>query len=169
MKTFHQVALILLIIGSLGFMIFHGEEGVAQTQPVLKHGSSALDYFNLGQVYFQGKELGQDDVEAAYYFKKAAEMGNKRAQISLAMMYANGRGVQKDFDEAVYWIKQAYRTAELARQDTAVKVAISWLQQALEYGYAPAQRILEQLQSKEKRRKATAAILTLNKRANQHG
>lgn len=171
MKTYQQVLAVCIVTGLLGSMASYGMAGDQQSRPTQKQSaidhavvavsgqpvqrvdaaasrfSRAAELFRLGQNYFQGEGVGQNDEEAAYYYKKSAELGNARAQISLGMMYANGRGVQKDFDEAIYWIRRASTLAQLSGHDAAVAQAVSWLQEASSHGYAPARQMLESIGS----------------------
>lgn len=54
-----------------------------------------------------GKGLSQDDVEAARWYRLAAEQGNAIAQSNLGSMYANGEGVLQGYVEAVRWYRAA--------------------------------------------------------------
>jgi TPR repeat protein len=56
--------------------------------------------FSLGKTYDEGKDVPQDNVSAAYWYRKAAEQGHPISQYRLGLMYVEGRGVPKDDDEA---------------------------------------------------------------------
>lgn len=47
--------------------------------------------------------MAQDEVEAAKWFRKAAEQNFAPALYNLGFRYANGRGVAKDYVEAYAW------------------------------------------------------------------
>ncbi|MGB9203860.1 MAG: tetratricopeptide repeat protein, partial [Terriglobales bacterium] len=47
--------------------------------------------------------------QAAIWYRKAAELGNEKAQNSLAVLYWVGDGVEKDKTEAVRWYRKAAR------------------------------------------------------------
>lgn len=147
MKTYQRLAAICIATGLLGGIASYGVEDAPHGLPHPKRAASAAEFFNLGQEYSRGGGVVQDDKEAAYCYRKSAELGDARAQISLGMMYANGRGVQKDFDQAIYWIRQASDLAQLSWHDAAVAQAVAWLQEASGHGYAPAQRTLELMES----------------------
>ncbi len=51
--------------------------------------------------------MAQDHVEAAKWWRKAAEQGDANAQCSLGMAYDNGTGVPKDSAKAVNWVRKA--------------------------------------------------------------
>ncbi|MEO8052352.1 MAG: restriction endonuclease [Acidobacteriota bacterium] len=52
-------------------------------------------------------DLAYDQAKASEWYRKAAEQGYARAQVSLGLMYANGRGVQKDLKAATDWYWKA--------------------------------------------------------------
>jgi len=47
--------------------------------------------------------IKKDDEKAVYYFKKAAENGNDKAQLELGCCYMDGRGVGTDWEKAKFW------------------------------------------------------------------
>ncbi len=61
----------------------------------------------LGVMYFNGQGVAKNDVEAAKWWRKAAERGFDHAQLSLGMLYRNGYGVPQDYSEAVKWYRKA--------------------------------------------------------------
>ncbi|WP_455628736.1 tetratricopeptide repeat protein [Parabacteroides chinchillae] len=56
--------------------------------------------YELGLTYDAGKEVTQNYILAAKWYKKAAMQGDKRAQSVLGVMYEYGRGVVADMNEA---------------------------------------------------------------------
>ena len=63
-------------------------------------------------MYQNGNGVQKDAVEAAKWFRKAAENGEKKAMRNLGTMYQNGDGVQKDAAEAAKWIRKAAEHGE---------------------------------------------------------
>ncbi len=61
----------------------------------------------LGQMYYRGRGVGQDDREAATWFRRAADKGDPTAQFFLGGMYSEGRGVPQDFKESSKWYERA--------------------------------------------------------------
>ncbi len=61
----------------------------------------------LGDCYFYGKGVVEDDNEAVRWYRKAAEQGHAVAQCSLGDCCYYGRGVTKDDSEAVSWYRRA--------------------------------------------------------------
>ena len=58
-------------------------------------------------MYAEGRGGAQDVVEAAAWFRQAAEQGHADAQTSLGVMYAKGEGVPQDYVEAHMWLNLA--------------------------------------------------------------
>lgn len=58
----------------------------------------------LGQMVLRGESVGQSDVEAVKWFRRAAEQGNSFAQGKLGAAYEEGRGVPKDYVKAYMWL-----------------------------------------------------------------
>ena len=63
--------------------------------------------FTLGVMHAEGRGVPQDDAEAAYWYRLAADQGLAEAQFTLGVMYAEGRGVSQDDAEAVRWYRLA--------------------------------------------------------------
>jgi TPR repeat protein len=65
----------------------------------------------MGFMYFQGECTKTDAVEAAKWFRLAAEQGMAGSQSMLATMYEKGVGVERDAAEAAKWRDQAEKQA----------------------------------------------------------
>jgi hypothetical protein len=63
--------------------------------------------FIVGQCYFTGDNVEEDDAEALKWYRKAAEQGHADAQNSLGNMYYIGVGVTKDDEEAATWYRKS--------------------------------------------------------------
>jgi len=61
----------------------------------------------VGQMYFEGKGVKPDPVEAAKWLEPAAKAGNARAQFLLGKLYLSGEGVQADPAKAAALSKAA--------------------------------------------------------------
>src|SRR5262249_5908073 len=61
----------------------------------------------LGLRYEHGKGVAKDPVEAAKWYRKAAEQNYAAAQNSLGVCYEKGEGVTKDQAEALKWFRKA--------------------------------------------------------------
>jgi len=62
---------------------------------------------NLGDMYYIGEGVPENDAEAVKWFRKAAEQGLAEAQVNLGIMYANGEGVPGNDAEVVKWYRKA--------------------------------------------------------------
>ena len=61
----------------------------------------------LGVSYERGAGVPQDSVEAAKWYRLAAEQGNASAQFILGSLHLGGRHVPQDYDKAVKWLRLA--------------------------------------------------------------
>ena len=110
---------------------------------------------NLGEMYWDGRGVAKDEVEAEKWYRKAAEQGYARAQNNLGRMYADGRGVVRDDVEAVKWFRKAADQGHAAAQFNLGTMyengrgvakdgveAVKWIRKAAEQGHAEAQFML---------------------------
>lgn len=143
----------------------------------IKFATQADVQYNLGLDYENGQGVTQDYVQAAHWYRKAAEQGDAEAQDRLAYLYDNGLGVPLDYAQAVYWCRKAaeqgdawaqgnmgglYYRGEVVPQDYAQ--AAIWFRKAAEQGDANAQSSLVAVQelmaeAKEKQRERRIRIL----------
>lgn len=72
--------------------------------------------FILGRLFHSGKGVVRDDVQAAAWFRKAADQGNIDAQLNLGFMYEDGEGVPQDTAEAARWFRKAADQGNAAAQ-----------------------------------------------------
>ncbi len=63
--------------------------------------------FNLGNRYFDGKEVPRDYAQAAKWYRMAADQGYALAQYTYGLMYEDGIGVRKNPEEAMRWFRMA--------------------------------------------------------------
>ena len=71
---------------------------------------------NLGAIYEHGLGVPQDYLQAADWYRKAAEKGFAEAQYGLGFLYLNGYGVPKDFNQATTWMLKAAEQGETKAQ-----------------------------------------------------
>jgi len=90
------------------------------TTPVLIGGrgwAAALNDGNMelamGLSYLKGDGVSTDYKEAAQWFRKSAERGNKDGQIYLGNMHKGGWGVPKDHAEAMKWYQKAAEQGDI--------------------------------------------------------
>jgi TPR repeat protein len=58
---------------------------------------------SLGYKYHKGKDVSENFIEGAKWYRKSAEQGNAMAQCNLGLLYYDGQGVVQDRREAVRW------------------------------------------------------------------
>ncbi len=77
----------------------------------------------MGVAYGLGRGVPQVDVEAAAWYRRAAEQSVVEAQFNLGLFYWDGRGVPQDYVEAHKWLNlaaaQGYDLAVRNRDDLA--------------------------------------------------
>ena len=61
-------------------------------------------HYNLGVMYQNGLGIQSDAVEAAQWYRRAADQGLADAQFNLGEMYASGEGVPRDYTVAHMWV-----------------------------------------------------------------
>ena len=59
--------------------------------------------YNLGNMYYRGEGVPQNDKEAANWYRKAANQGHAGAQLNLGVMYKLGSGVPENDVKAYNW------------------------------------------------------------------
>jgi len=62
---------------------------------------------SLGDVYYDGRGVAQDDTKAREWYQKAADAGNGDAMFNLGWLYEKGRGVTRDPTKARDWYQKA--------------------------------------------------------------
>jgi TPR repeat protein len=102
----------------IGAMLGHGEgvqqnyaEAIKWHQKSVKqqHDLQDRSQFSLGVAYNQGIYVSKDVERAIYWFKKAAEQGHVRSQLSLGMIYSDKF---KDFKKAIEWYLKAAKQGD---------------------------------------------------------
>ncbi len=68
---------------------------------------SADSLYMVGLMYDRGEGVQEDKKEAAQWFRKAAELGDVRAQYRIGQMYQYGLGVEQNNEEAAKWYRKA--------------------------------------------------------------
>ncbi len=63
--------------------------------------------YQLGEMFFLGRGVRQDDEEAVRWYRMAAEQEHDSAQHAIGTMYQWGRGVPQSYPEAAEWFRRA--------------------------------------------------------------
>lgn len=129
----------------------------------------------LADAYRIGRGVKQDDVQAFYWYKKAADQGNIIAQYRVAEAYRLGHGVDKNDAQASRWYKEAaekgdsdaqFRLGKFYRYGTGVirdiDLAIHYFTLAAEQGHRNAQNALEKTKTYKVQQNNNASTLRNN-------
>jgi TPR repeat protein len=108
--------------------------------------------FYIGVLYEEGKGVPQDYVQAAAWYRKAADQGNANAQFALGAHYRRGQGVPQDYTQAAFWWRKAAEQGDADAQEELGEAYIKgqgvpqdytqaafWWRKAAEQGDADAQ------------------------------
>ena len=129
------------------------------------HQGDVSAQIRLGQRYWRGEGVERSEIEAAKWFRKAAEQGEPRAQLSLGHLLIQGQfrivnsdgryQIEKDEAEGAKWIRKAaeqghasaqFSLGHLYAQGQGVESdeveAAKWIRKAAEQGHAIAQAVL---------------------------
>lgn len=82
----------------------------------LGNGGQAEAQYKLGLMYDNGTHVPQNFVEAAAWYRRAAEQGHAPSQYNLGVAYSRGEGVAKDPVRAVAWYRRAAQQGLAAAQ-----------------------------------------------------
>jgi hypothetical protein len=75
-------------------------------------------YNMLGNLYRNGFPVAQDDIEAAWWFRKAAELGDFYGQYALGSLYYQGESTSPNHLKAKYYLEKAINNPQA---DTWIK------------------------------------------------
>ena len=70
-------------------------------------GGDADSELRVAFAYETGQNVPQDLVQAAVWYRKAAEQGNGFAQTKLGLLYESGEGVPQNYTQAAIWYRSA--------------------------------------------------------------
>jgi len=121
----------------------------------LEESKTAEEQYAIGDMYYLGKGVPQNQSEAATWFQKAANQSYLKAQIQLGYMYFEGKGVPQNYTEAADWFRKVaeqgsaqaqfnlgwmYRNGKGVPQSDSR--AVYWYRSAADQGFAEAQHNL---------------------------
>lgn len=72
--------------------------------------------FGMGLKFANGEGAAQDYVQAAEWYRKAADQSHSLAQFNLGTMYANGQGMTRDDAQSVIWFGRAAQQGDAGAQ-----------------------------------------------------
>ncbi len=116
------------------------------------NGGEAESQFQLGQMYYSGKEVPEDHSAAYQWILKAAERNHPQAQALLASFFEKGIGISPDAHQSSEWLQKAALRGEREAQyrfglrlkeggalEKNLEAAVRWITKAAEQGHSPAQ------------------------------
>lgn len=135
---------------------------------------NAMAQEELGDCYYEGRNVPKNYTEAVKWYQKSAEQNNADAEYKLARCYMNGQGVGKNVGKSIFWYLSAanhgntealYELACIYKNGTGVPVnmedARKYAEQAKANGHSQASKLLKEIeQEEEKSKKDAAAPLT---------
>jgi TPR repeat protein len=73
----------------------------------------------VGESYAAGKGVAKDLIEAAKWYRKAADTGNVAGELHLAALYRDGgKGLPRDMVQAAAWYRKAAERGDVTAQGT---------------------------------------------------
>lgn len=112
----------------------------------------------VADMYRNGQGVARDLVQAAHWYRKAADQGEAVAQNQLGWMYAEGLGLPRDVGEAFRWHRRAADQGNTAAQtrlgwlyeqgdgvSASAVLAADWYRKAADQGFAQAQNNLARM------------------------
>ena len=96
-------------------------------RPLAEQGDPAAQ-INLGNMYFDGNGVPQNNAEAVKYYLLAADQGSADAQIALGFQYEYGEAVPQDYVQAHKWFDLA--GSSLYRDTLAAKMTPAQIAEA---------------------------------------
>jgi hypothetical protein len=100
-------ASIVVLVGSFSVNIYISAGPAFREWLYGLDSKAAYNEFYQGLKYETGQGVTQDIIEAAEWYRRAAERGLVASQIKLGTMYERGRGVPQDYALAYMWFNAA--------------------------------------------------------------
>lgn len=97
----NSVRTLVLLAVTVAAALSSGADPLATLRDAASRGDAQAQ-FELGNAYWM-----KDNVEAASWWRKAAEQGHAEAQLPLAGPYSVGLGVPEDHAVAIEWVRKA--------------------------------------------------------------
>ena len=87
----------------------------------------------LGNLYYWGEEVDEDNEKALEYYNKAAAQGSVDAYCKLGDMYFSGYGVTANRDKSIYWFRLAAELGSSYAMKELDEMGVDYLQPALPF------------------------------------
>src|SRR6266576_6357511 len=99
-------SLCLLLAGCERTIVVKQPATLQEIQALAKKGDKEAQTA-LGNLYFEGVGVPQDDKEGFKWYRRAAEEGDAVGQNNLGACYEHGRGVATNITNAVMWYRKS--------------------------------------------------------------
>lgn len=86
------------------------KNGFKETAKAAEQGNTEAQY-ELGRMYFLGRDVAKNATEAEKWYQKAANQGNAKAQNELGNLYYTGLNVTRNYSEAIKWYQKQQNKA----------------------------------------------------------
>lgn len=101
-------------INVLGYLYENGigfvkdiPKAISLYEKAIKLNNNGFSLFNLGNLYYEGKDVQKNYSKAIYYFEQSAKQHNSDALLYLGIIYADGKGVDQDLSKAKNYFEKA--------------------------------------------------------------
>jgi uncharacterized protein len=152
--------------------MYEGGRGISQNiEKTMYYGSLAFDWCfanqslndpevwkDLAGMFRYGRDVKEDEQQAVFLYRKAAEQGDTDAQNNLGLMYLYGQGVRQDYRQAMLCFRKAAEQGNVYAQtnlgvmyangygiEQDNEQAVFLYRNAAEQGYADAQNNLGEM------------------------
>jgi serine/threonine protein kinase/TPR repeat protein len=96
-----------LVMIAAGLRASPGDPELTKLRTTINQSFTAAGSFIMAEQFYHGKDVKQSMRRAAFYYRKAAALGNPRAMNALGVMYAEGTGVARSEEKAMAWFRKA--------------------------------------------------------------
>jgi TPR repeat protein len=108
-----KTCLAILLTITVSVMLFAqvnltgSEQKLVDDMKVRANSGEAASQYQLGKMYYEGKDVPQNLKEAVRMFQLAADKGYPEALVAMGKCYMNGEGVPQDSKQAMKYFNQA--------------------------------------------------------------
>ena len=111
------------ILGAIAFFVLFVIQAIIARNSLDEDRDYTSEQCLAGKSYYLGnRDTSQNYKQAAYWFQKAANQGDPKAQYLLGKMYEQGKGIPKNRNKAIFWLEKAEREGIQDSKETYVKV-----------------------------------------------
>lgn len=105
MKKILLIMVFIMIFSCMTTLAETTAEQINEWKAACEQNGDPVAALNVGNCYFLGDGVEQDDAEAVRWYTISAEGGDAAGQCSLGRMFYYGRGVEQNYEEAAGWFR----------------------------------------------------------------